>query len=82
MRPIIRASNIAKSYRLGGRQQYATAREEIIKALKAPLRLLSGQRLAGQRRAAGGGVSRAQHQQRLRHTSILTDINVCGKLID
>ena len=38
------------------------------------------QRPPPQRRAARGGVDGVQHDQRLRHTSILTFADVCGKL--
>src|ERR1700680_1137879 len=44
MQPIIRVNNISKSYQLGRRQQDATFREEIVKAIKAPLGLLRGQK--------------------------------------
>src|ERR1022692_933574 len=40
------------------------------------LSLPAGQRLARQRRAARRRVSRTQHPQRLRHTSILTELDV------
>ena len=40
MQPMIEVKGISKSYRLGARQNYATLREELVKALKAPFRAL------------------------------------------
>jgi len=40
MRPIIQVNDVSKSYRLGKRQEYATIREEIVKAIRGPLDLL------------------------------------------
>lgn len=44
MQPMIQVDHISKSYRLGTRQNYATLRDDIVKALKAPLAALRGQR--------------------------------------
>lgn len=44
MQPMIQVDRISKSYRLGARQNYATLREDIVKALKAPLAVLRGHR--------------------------------------
>ena len=38
MQPMIEVNGISKSYRLGARQNYATLREEVIKAPEGPVR--------------------------------------------
>jgi lipopolysaccharide transport system ATP-binding protein len=61
MRPIIKAEDLSKEYRIGARQQsYATVREALAGAARSPLRLL-GRGEAGERLWALKGVSFEVH---------------------